>query len=62
MASSYYVVHPGTGTIVDLDEVWIVEVKEDNEEADGDLDSNDWESLLENADRKWSGKTEVSLG
>jgi hypothetical protein len=62
MGSSYYVVHPGSGTIVDLDEVWIVEIKDNNVEADNNLSDDDWEELLENADRKWSGRTEVSLG
>jgi hypothetical protein len=62
MASSFYVVDPNSGPIVDLDEVWIVEIKDNNVEADNNLSDDDWEELLENADRKWSGRTEVSLG
>lgn len=62
MSSKYYVVHPGSGTIVDLDECWIAEVKEDNDTANEALGEDDWETLLDNADRKWDGQYEVTLG
>jgi hypothetical protein len=58
---SFYIVHTDNECIHDLEECWIVRVKDDNEEAKSNIDNGEPYSLLENADQKWDAD-DITLG
>ena len=61
MATEYYVIHEGTGTILNLSECKIVAVKEGNDEAQENLDNDNCDDLLVNADAVYC-ENEITLG
>ena len=61
MQASYYVIHMGSDTILNLDECKIVIVKDDNEGAQEAVDNNDIEEILNHADAVYSD-SEITLG
>ena len=61
MQASYYVIHMGSDTILNLDECKIVIVKDDNEGAQEAVDNNDIEEILNHADAIYND-SEITLG